>query len=241
MMRENMQYCTCVSQEHITDEDVQKLITTPALQLRNLAQTFEADVRDRSIYDIRDFFTQSHVPFRNIPCHIHSLGCCCNCTLSCNRRCIQDVLNRAYLLCGHLLEAYWRGRDITELLQSSSMTARCLFEELVADTPRPFAIRAMVKEHMSKVANPNIAKDQPNPNVLTYAPVMEYEQARNKKGQLFYRKVVDPQTGEAKVLNWPQSGLCPFCLPSNTIVRTRIAGKGDRRSKDWKKKYYGTT
>lgn len=34
----------------------------------------------------------------------------------------------------------------------------------------------------------------------------------NAKG----KPIADPETGRLEVLYWPQSGLCPFCLPDRS-------------------------
>lgn len=115
---------------------------------------------------------------------------------------------------------------------------RYLLEEFTSEHPRYFVLYATLQEYLK---SRNWGRTDDRPDKLVYSPMFETEivtKSHNKEGEQIVRKVVDPKTGYAKILNWPLSGVCPFCLPSGTLMRNRIAGKGDRKSKDWKEKFY---
>lgn len=65
---------------------------------------------------------------------------------------------------------------------------------------------AALKEYMK---NANISPNS-NPYKIDYAPQVEVDPHTGKRK-------CDARTGELHILAWPQTGLCPFCLPDVTI------------------------
>ena len=131
-----------------------------------------------------------------------------------------------------------RGGDMKELYDKSPLHVRYLYDELTSEHPRYFVLYETLNDYLK---SRNYRRTEDRPDKLVYSPMFETEivtKSHSKDGEQIVRKVVDPQTGYAKILNWPRSGVCPFCLPSGTLMRSRIAGKGDRRSKKWKEKFY---
>lgn len=219
--------CCCGIQMHISENQVQKLTTTPEWQLRNLEKTFEDQVSGRSIYDIREFFHDSQIPFRYRGCSRNSMTCCGSCTRVCKNRCPQDVLNRAFLLCANIICASEDAKS--ERYKRANTPIRMLYDELISQTPRYFAIAEMVINTTSPYYNKQLERElgeiygnEDSPHRLDYAPVIEYETTpgtRPEEGKL--RKKVNEETGEVSVLNWPRSGTCPFCLPIGLSERRR--------------------
>jgi hypothetical protein len=179
----------CVYLSHEDDPGqltAQELLESPEYHLRNLkklgAQAF-------------------NVSFRKEPCEFAPTGCCGGCTRrNCSVRCPQDVINRAYLLCGNIL---WATEDEKEQrYQEAPFKVKMIYKELTSDQPRYFAIDSMVRECLTTDAQ------------LDYSPQKVYEEyydsKRNKWG---IRPRVNPDTGELLLLHWPRSGMCPFCLP----------------------------
>jgi hypothetical protein len=52
------------------------------------------------------------------------------------------------------------------------------------------------------------ARGGTNLNAMDYSMQLKL----NAKG----KPIADPDTGKLEVLYWPQSGLCPFCLPDRS-------------------------
>lgn len=148
------------------------------------------------------------IPFRGGPC-ARSMRCCGVCSRQCKQRCVQDCLHRLYM---------WN-----KLVESTPSTER---EKI------PLNIRLIVNqkfdshEHMSWVVGEIISQNtnsslkeymkneslrpEENPYKIDYAPQVEVDPSTGKRR-------CDPATGELCILPWPQTGLCPYCLPDVTV------------------------
>lgn len=223
MASSNQRMCCCILQTHIQFSDEQALLRHPENQLRNLSNTYKNQIQNQTIYDIREFFHDSKIPFRWRGCVYGHMVCCGSCTHKCNQRCPQDVLTRAYILCANIFSARTDQEKI-EYLKRASMTSQMLYAELTATTPKYFAVYEMINEWIaSGAAGPvegEIFEPKNNPYRYDYAPVIEYEAIPNILGAI--RKKVDTETGEVAVMHWPRSGLCPFCLPVGLTNRRRV-------------------
>ena len=233
------------------------LITHPEYQLRNLAAsaltsdpplspTAAPDHLASSLAsaptpnpaspaDIRAQPLQQGIPFRQS--NKCSMFCCCACTnYKCMHRCPQDVLHRINLICAGFSSALrYSNSNIPQYL-----CRKYIFEEFTSEHPRYFVLYATLQDYL-RIRNSKFGCTGERPDKLVYSPMFETEivtKSHNKEGEQIVRKVVDPKTGYAKILNWPLSGVCPFCLPSGTLMRNRIEGRGDRKSKNWKEKFY---
>ena len=221
-VQKGLRRCCCTEQDHLDDKDVQRLVRKSEWQLRNLEKTFTSEVTGRHIVDIRDLFHYSEIPFRYRNCPRSSMVCCGSCTKFCNSRCPQDVLNRAHIMCASIIYAQ-EGEARRRAYEAADTPIKFLYDELTSDLPRYFAIAAAVSNIISPTQNKALEKhiaevynDEDSPYRLDYAPVIEYEQFKDR-----YRKKVDLETGEVKVLHWPRSGMCPFCLPNGLSERRR--------------------
>lgn len=227
-VRKTIRMCCCGSQLHITSQNVQKLAMHPEYQLHNLANTFKADIQDKSIYDIREYFHDSNIPFRYKGCSRSAMSCCGSCTRMCKVRCPQDVMQRAFLFCANVLCAKTE-EEKQARYKTSNTAVQLLYDELTCKVPRYFAIAEMVTNMISPFYNKQLEKElleiygnEDSPHRLDYAPVIEYETipgTRPEEGRL--RKRVNVETGEVCVLDWPRSGMCPFCLPVGLSERRR--------------------
>lgn len=242
------QFCMCSVPVHKRNVDKSKidwtyeevgkhLIEHPEHQLCNLANKEYMG----SPEEIRAQLQAEGIPFRQAAMFSNcALFCCCACTdYRCKCRCPQDVFHRINLLCASLMAAR-RGDSVyfKELYDKSPLHVRYLYDELTSEHPRYFVLYETLNDYLK---SRNYRRTEDRPDKLVYSPMFETEivtKSHSKDGEQIVRKVVDPQTGYAKILNWPRSGVCPFCLPSGTLMRSRIAGKGDRRSKKWKEKFY---
>ena len=229
-VRRAVRMCCCPRQDTITPQDVHNLLMTPDHQLRNLPQVFADEIDGKTPYEIREMFSESNIPFRWTGCPRGDLLCCGCCTRTCDKRCPQDVLCRMYLICGHIIDAPEGERQ--KRYQESSVVARMLYDEYTSETPRYFAIVAMVNEYSSPLYNKRLEEvilreysGMDSPCKYDYAPQFEYEevsiQRSNGYEETRFRKKIDPATGDARVLYWPRSGMCPFCLPAGMVDRRR--------------------
>lgn len=233
--------CCCLKQPHITQANLDWLARDRTIQLRNLPDTFRPELEGASSFDIREFFSESRVPFRYAGCPRGSLVCCCSCTRLCNHRCPQDVMHRAYLFCGNLLEAQ-TPEELQERLRRVEPAVRILYMELMSETPRYFAIASMVTEMCTPIFNKKLERyiqdtgNVENPHKIDYAPVVVMEEYYfthpNGYVETRWRKRVDPETGNVAIIPWPGSGMCPFCLPTGLVDRRRKANTTRKRGKN---------
>ena len=214
------------------------LIAHPEHQLRNLATLPSLPASaSASPEDIRGQLLQQNIPFRQS--NKCSMFCCCACTnYKCMHRCPQDVLHRINLICAGFSSALKYSNSNSNMPQY--LCRKYIFEEFTSEHPRYFVLYATLQDYL-RIRNSKFGCTGERPDKLVYSPMFETEivtKSHNKEGEQIVRKVVDPKTGYAKILNWPRSGVCPFCLPSGTLMRNRIEGRGDRKSKNWKEKFY---
>lgn len=218
--------CCCPTQEKVTQREIDRLPQHPEYQLRNLPQTF-APHMDDDILTIRQMFMESSIPFRAKGCSRGNMVCCCSCVRRCSSRCPQDVMNRAYLFCAHLLEMDQDNPLWKERWESTPVSVQLLYMELTT-TKQYHVILAMVTDLINAEYNPQLQAllekygNTDSPHKLDYAPQVAYTEVFNKtKGISETKKLVDPETGAVAILNWPRSGMCPFCLP-NALSDRRV-------------------
>lgn len=210
----------------------QQLLKRPENHLRNLKETYASQLEaNRGIWcieDIREYFLLTkQIPFRNYGCPRSTLTCCGSCSRKCDCRCPQDVLQRAYMKIAPLIYAP-NEEALRERLKSVPLGIRYLYEEWVSEEPSYLRIQAQVTELIDPTKNKQLQKiieaeyqSSDTPERLDYAPTIEYEY--DEKSQTT-RKKVDTVTGVVSYLEWPLSGLCPFCLPSGLTDNRRRTG-----------------
>lgn len=148
--------------------------------------------------------------------------CCCTCTKLCAHRCLHDCFVRLWL---------WKREldslDIaTSLAQLSQPGERSGSTRLVSAASPYFATQCAVLnvytsyKQLSQVIGSTVsarmnthireaqARGGTNLNAMDYSMQLKL----NAKG----KPIADPETGKLEVLYWPQSGLCPFCLPDRS-------------------------
>lgn len=213
-------------------EQGQQLLKQPENHLRNLKEThaykLEAVKGVWNIEDIREYFLITRqIPFRNYGCPRSTLTCCGSCARKCDCRCPQDVLQRVYMKIAPLLYAPDE-EALRSRLQNVPLGIRYLYEEWVAPEPSYLRIQAQLTELIDPKQNKQLAKiieeeyhNEDTPERLDYAPTIEYEYDERTRTT---RKVVDRQTGVVAYLEWPLSGMCPFCIPSGLTDNRRRTG-----------------
>lgn len=163
------------------------------------------------------------VPFRGGPCN-RTMKCCGVCVRQCYTRCIQDCMHRLYM---------WK-----KLVENTPPMER---ERL------PLSIRLIVKQkfeshkHLSWVIGEILSqktnsklkeymsyadlRPEENPYKIDYSPQVDIDPATGKRR-------VDIRSGELCFVEWPQSGLCPYCLPSVTIDGRTARAAASRLDQD---------
>lgn len=148
------------------------------------------------------------VPFRGGSCS-RTRKCCGECTRICNTRCIQDCLHRLYLwqqMVEHTPESE-RSRIplairliVEQRFTTYEQLSRCVSEIISVHT----------NTELSKYMEEAGLKRYEHPQHMDYSPSVVLDPATGKRK-------VNPNTGEISYRNWPESGLCPHCLPNVNI------------------------
>lgn len=163
----------------------------------------------------------SSLLYRAVGCN-RARRCCCTCTKLCAHRCLHDCFVRLWL---------WK-RELdslgvaTSLAQLSQPGERVGNTRLVSAASPYFATQCAVLnvytsyKQLSQVIGSTVsarmntyireaqARGGTNLNAMDYSMQLKL----NAKG----KPIADPDTGRLEVLYWPQSGLCPFCLPDRS-------------------------
>lgn len=156
--------------------------------------------------------------------------CCCTCTKLCEHRCLHDCFVRLWLWKRELdsLGVATSPAQLTQLAQPAQPGegTRVGNTRLVSAASPYFATQCAVLNvytsyrQLSQVIGSTVsarmnthireaqARGGTNLNAMDYSMQLKL----NAKG----KPIADPETGRLEVLYWPQSGLCPFCLPDRS-------------------------
>ena len=153
--------------------------------------------------------------------------CCCTCTKLCAHRCLHDCFVRLWLWKRELdsLDIATSPAQLSQPAQPGKGT-RDGNTRLVSAASPYFATQCAVLNvytsyrQLSQVIGSTVsarmntyireaqARGGTNLNSMDYSMQLKL----NAKG----KPIADPDTGKLEVLYWPQSGLCPFCLPDRS-------------------------
>lgn len=162
--------------------------------------------------------------------------CCCTCTKLCDHRCLHDCFVRLWLWKRELdsLGVATSPAQLSQPAQPAQPAQRAQPGEgtrvgntrLVSAASPYFAAQCAVLnvytsyKQLSQVIGSTVsarmntyireaqARGGTNLNAMDYSMQLKL----NAKG----KPIADPDTGKLEVLYWPQSGLCPFCLPDKS-------------------------
>ena len=157
--------------------------------------------------------------------------CCCTCTKLCAHRCLHDCFVRLWLWKRELdsLGVATSPAQLSQPAQPAQATQLGEKERgtrLVSAASPYFATQCAVLnvytsyQQLSQVIGSTVsarmntyvreaqARGGTNLNAMDYSMQLKL----NAKG----KPIADPETGKLEVLYWPQSGLCPFCLPDRS-------------------------
>lgn len=159
--------------------------------------------------------------YRAVGCN-RARKCCCTCTRLCAHRCLHDCFVRLWLW-KRELDSLGVATSPTQLSQPGERDGSA---RLVSAASPYFATQCAVLNvytsyrQLSQVISSTIsarmnthiqeaqARGGTNLNAMDYSMQLKL----NAKG----KPIADPDTGKLEVLYWPQSGLCPFCLPDRS-------------------------
>lgn len=154
--------------------------------------------------------------------------CCCTCTKLCAHRCLHDCFVRLWLWKRELdsLGVATSPAQLSQPTQPAQLGERGGSARLVSAASPYFATQCAVLNvytsyrQLSQVIGSTVsarmntyireaqARGGTNLNAMDYSMQLKL----NAKG----KPIADPETGRLEVLYWPQSGLCPFCLPDRS-------------------------
>lgn len=156
--------------------------------------------------------------------------CCCTCTKLCEHRCLHDCFVRLWLWKRELdslgvatspaqlsqpAQPAQPGEDTrvgnTRLVSAASpyfATQCAVLNVYTSYRQLSQVIGSTVSARMNTYIREAQARGGTNLNAMDYSMQLKL----NAKG----KPIADPDTGKLEVLYWPQSGLCPFCLPDRS-------------------------
>ena len=145
--------------------------------------------------------------------------CCCTCTKLCAQRCLHDCFVRLWLWKRELdsLGVATNPAQLSEqggsarLVSAASpyfATQCAVLNVYTSYRQLSQVIGSTVSARMNTYIREAQARGGTNLNAMDYSMQLKL----NAKG----KPIADPETGRLEVLYWPQSGLCPFCLPDRS-------------------------
>ena len=184
---------------------------------RNAQRLLESEHRPKRELELVEAETGSPLLYRAVGCN-RARKCCCTCTRLCAHRCLHDCFVRLWL--------WKRELDSLGIATSRADEHDQAGQKLVSAASPYFATQCAVLnvytsyKQLSQVIGSTIsarmnthiqearARGGINLNSMDYSMQLKL----NAKG----KPIADPETGRLEVLYWPQSGLCPFCLPDRS-------------------------
>lgn len=165
--------------------------------------------------------TGSPLLYRAAGCN-RARKCCCTCTKLCAQRCLHDCFVRLWLWKRELdslgiatspaqLSQLGEKDGSTRLVSAASpyfATQCAVLNVYTSYRQLSQVIGSTVSARMNTYIREAQARGGTNLNAMDYSMQLKL----NAKG----KPIADPETGRLEVLYWPQSGLCPFCLPDRS-------------------------
>lgn len=141
--------------------------------------------------------------------------CCCTCTKLCTHRCLHDCFMRLWLWKRELdslgivtMQPSAAGQKLVSAASPYFATQCAVLNVYTSYRQLSQVIGSTVSARMNTYVREAQARGGTNLNAMDYSMQLKL----NAKG----KPIADPETGRLEVLYWPQSGLCPFCLPDRS-------------------------
>lgn len=161
--------------------------------------------------------------YRTLGCK-RGMSCCCNCTIACDRRCLHDCFIRLWFWAQELkglgvdFEPGARLLPLTNLhfaTQCTLMTICTGYRHLTR------MVNGLITGRNNPVIRDLYQREGTNPGKMDYSQQLQL----TADGKI----IADPVTGHLKIRAWPESGLCPYCLPRRSVDnRKRKKRVGER-------------
>lgn len=152
--------------------------------------------------------------YRAVGCN-QARKCCCTCTKLCAHRCLHDCFVRLWLWKRELdslgivtLQPSVAGQKLVSAASPYFATQCAVLNVYTSYRQLSQVIGSTVSARMNTYVREAQARGGTNLNAMDYSMQLKL----NAKG----KPIADPETGKLEVLYWPQSGLCPFCLPDRS-------------------------
>lgn len=141
--------------------------------------------------------------------------CCCTCTRLCVHRCLHDCFVRLWLWKRELdslgivtMQPSVAGQKLVSAASPYFATQCAVLNVYTSYKQLSQVIGSTVSARMNTCIQEVRVRGGTNLNSMDYSMQLKL----NAKG----KPIADPETGKLEVLYWPQSGLCPFCLPDRS-------------------------
>lgn len=158
--------------------------------------------------DFRKAILAERFPFKLDTCKT-GLGCCGNCPEICHKRCVFDLLNRAFMM-------YTEALHNPDTTINKNIIATIEDPNITYDSLR-YMIEDIINPRKNKEIKRMVVEYGTNPYKLDYGPVTIFNYLSPTRRVREY----DKDTGVVAYLHWPESGLCPFAIPKITHKRNR--------------------
>lgn len=152
--------------------------------------------------------------YRAVGCN-QARKCCCTCTKLCAHRCLHDCFVRLWLWKRELdslgivtMQPSVAGQRLVSAASPYFATQCAVLNVYTSYKQLSQVIGSTVSARMNTYIREAQARGGINLNSMDYSMQLKL----NAKG----KPIADPETGRLEVLYWPQSGLCPFCLPDRS-------------------------
>ena len=189
-------YCVYPGHLYCDDKEAEEFIRQSLVSSTSIWNT----LRDHR-YELDTFMKG-----RTKACSRGFLSCCGACTFVCRTRCATDIASRLQL---YVLEDPTRLKALMDPAvtyeQYCGMVNSIISGYFNADRRRSLRSRGIIE----------------NPNKFAYYSHIAME-PHPRTGKP--RPQVDTRTGRVILLQWPESGMCPHCLPVNS-GRNRVCTK----------------
>lgn len=176
--------------------------------LANLAPDGHYAASDWNLLNLKELTNKDDVPYRGGFCNT-TRKCCGVCTKKCTSRCVQDCLHRLWVWNQMVKNTPEDQRDrlplqirliVKQKFESHAHMSLCIGEILSVRT------NTSLRQYMSQEG---VTRNS-HPYKNDYSPM---EVLDPKTG----RRKINKATGEIQIAWWPESGLCPYCMPKVTI------------------------
>lgn len=152
--------------------------------------------------------------YRAVGCN-RARKCCCTCTRLCAHRCLHDCFVRLWLWKRELdslgivtMQPSVAGQKLVSAASPYFATQCAVLNVYTSYRQLSQVIGSTISARMNTYIREAQARGGTNLNSMDYSMQLKL----NAKG----KPIADPDTGRLEVLYWPQSGLCPFCLPDRS-------------------------